>query len=113
MELKIVEQSDKLIRLALVGMLDAKGVQAVELKFLGHTAAKGKSTILDLSETTYISSIGIGMLLNASKSLQRKGAKLVILNPHPMVEEVLKASRLTEILPIARDAAEAARMAGI
>ena len=108
MEMQVLEATDSLSRVALLGMLDLGGVSEVETRFLAATVARGKPTIVDLAGLSFISSLGMGMLLTAVKGLKRKGAKLVLLHPQPNIVMALKAARLHELLPLV-DSEEQAR----
>jgi anti-anti-sigma factor len=100
-ELKIIETDDELTHLALAGRLDSEGVQAVELRFSSYTGARRKPTIVDLSELTFIASLGIGMLISAAKGLNLHGVKMVLVDPPEPVEHVLRAANIDRIIQIA------------
>jgi anti-anti-sigma factor len=110
MEIQLVEATDSLTRVALIGMLDLVGVGKVETKFLAATVARGIPTIVDVSQVTFIASMGMGMLLGGLKGLKRKGTKLVLLKPQREVVAALTVSRLTELLPIAESEAQALQL---
>jgi anti-sigma B factor antagonist len=103
MELEIKNQSDQITHLALRGRLDTAGVGDVELKFTGHTVPRAKPLLLDMSEVTFVSSLGLRMLLTVAKALDRRGAKTVLLRPQPAVREVLKLSGFDQVIPIHND----------
>ena len=103
MELEIKNQSDQITRLALRGRLDTTGVGEIELKFTSHTVPRGKPLLLDMSEVTFLSSLGLRMLLTVAKALDRHGAKTVLLSPQPAVREVLKLSGFDQLIPIHND----------
>jgi len=52
-------------------------------------------------------------LFDAFKSLNRKGKKLVILNPQPNVAKVLELAGVGEVVIIAHDEADARAKAGV
>ena len=65
------------------------------------TLAGGKKgVVVDLSEVTFLASIGIRHLVSATKALARKGGKLVLVNPTDAVKEVLVTSGVTDLMPI-------------
>jgi anti-sigma B factor antagonist len=103
MELEIKNQSDQITHLALRGRLDTTGVGEVELKFTSHTVPRAKPLLLDMSEVTFLSSLGLRMLLTVARALDRRGAKTVLLSPQPAVREVLKVSGFDQIIPIHND----------
>ena len=110
MNVQLVEELPGLTRVTLSGMLDLTGVGEVETMFFATTVGRSANTIVDVSELSFISSLGMGMLLSAARGLKRKGARLVLLNPQPDVALALGVARLTELLPMARDEAEAERL---
>jgi anti-anti-sigma factor len=110
MELHTGESSGTLTRVALVGMLDMVSVGEIATKFTAATASRGNNTIVDISQMSFIASLGMGVLVSAYKALKRKGAKMVLLNPQADVESALIAARLQDILPIAHGEDEALRL---
>ena len=110
MELKIVQTDPELIHLALVGELDMAGEQAVEQEFMDRMDNDPKPTIVDLTDVSFVASMGIRMLLRGAKALAAGGVKMVLLNPQPMVSEILQIAEMNQIIPIADDQAEALRL---
>jgi anti-anti-sigma factor len=108
MEFQIIEELPDRVRVALIGMLDMVGVGKIETRFLAATVARGVNTVVELSQMSFISSLGMGLLLSAARGLNRKGAKLVLLAPQQDVELALEVARLKDKLPIAHDEAELA-----
>lgn len=106
MEMTVLEAGD-VTRVALAGRLDIEGVGAVEVKFLAATAAHRRPSVVDLSAVTFIGSLGIGMLVGSAKSLARHGARMVLLDPQPLVERTLVASSVPAVIPIAHGIEEA------
>jgi anti-anti-sigma factor len=103
MEVVIKNQTDQITHLALRGQLDLAGVGDVELKFTSHTVPRGKPLLLDMSEVTFVSSLGLRMLLTVAKALNQRGAKMVLLNPQPTVREVFVISGFDQLMPIHQD----------
>ena len=103
MELEIKNQSDRITHLALRGRLDTAGVGEVELKFTSHTVPRAKPLLLDMSEITFLSSLGLRMLLTVAKALDRRGTKTVLLSPQPAVREVLSLSGFDQLIPVHND----------
>jgi anti-anti-sigma factor len=103
MELEIKNPSEQITHLALRGRLDAAGVGEVDLKFTSHTVPRAKPLLLDMSEVTFLASLGLRMLLTVAKALDRRGAKMVLLSPQPAVREVLKVSGFDQLIPVHND----------
>ena len=87
----------------LSGRLDIPGVQKVQLKFTAFTATQRKPVIIDLSDVTLITSIGVGMLISNAKALKTHTVPMILVNPQPNVAKVLELAGLNEILPIEQD----------
>ena len=109
-QLNEVQLDDRITHLAVVGSLDVAGLHAVDVKFHGYTAARRRPTLVDLSALEFISSLGMGMLVSCARSLMRFGARMVLLNPRPEVEEALKAVGIDQSIPIVRSVEEAHRI---
>jgi len=107
MQITIVDDVGNVAKVALIGKLDISGAEKIALPLA--TLAGGKSgVLLDMTEVTFLASIGIRHLVAASKALARRGGRLVLLNPNPMVTDVLTTSGVVDLMPIARSDAEAA-----
>jgi anti-anti-sigma factor len=101
MELRIIEADETHSHVALKGKLDIQGTAAIELRFSTATAARGKPTLVDLSEVDFIASLGMGMLISCARTLSRKGVRMVLVDPQLLVEKTLKAAGIQQIVPIA------------
>lgn len=76
-------------RVALRGRLDAAGVAQIEQKLLAEIASSAKHTVVDLAGVSFISSLGIRMLLGAAETLKPVRASLVLYGAQPLVAESL------------------------
>ncbi len=113
MELKIIRSDDHVTHVVLAGKLDLAGVQQIEMKFTAVVASRGKPAVVDLSETTYLASLGLRILLSTARALAGRGAKLVLLNPTEPVLQVLQLGKLEAIMPVETDLAHALATAGV
>ena len=59
--------------------------------------------IIDLSDVTLITSIGLGMLITSANALRLCSAPMILLNPARNVETVLEMAGVNDILPIEHD----------
>jgi anti-anti-sigma factor len=103
MEIAVTDLSDRVTKVALSGRLDTAGVDRVESKFLAVCAASGSHTLVDLSAVTFMASMGIRMLISASRAMTLRKTKLVLFAPQPMVGDVLNHTALADIIAIAPD----------
>jgi anti-sigma B factor antagonist len=83
----------------LTGRLDISGAEVVALPLATLSGSKN-SLIVDMAGVTFVASIGLRHLVSAAKAIGRKGGRLVLLNPTPVVAEVITTSGLTDLLPI-------------
>lgn len=109
MELSFEDFDDGLRLIKLAGRMDVEGTEKIDLRFTSLSASKQSWIIVDLSEVNFISSLGLGTLVrSAAAQVLRKG-KLVVLSPQSNVERVLKTTRISEIVAIYHDLADARR----
>jgi len=101
MQLKILRDDPTITHIAILGRLDVQGVNKLQYEFMHQTTSQPKSTLVDLSQVTFVASLGIGMLLGAAKYLERHGAKMVLLNPSALVRTALETANLERVIPIA------------
>jgi anti-anti-sigma factor len=91
----------------LVGRLDILGAEKIDLP-LAVVAGSRTSIVIDMGEVDFIASIGIRHLVLAAKTVARNSRTLVLLNPKPLVSDVLTTAGLLTILPIVNSEQEAA-----
>src|SRR5262245_46941723 len=99
MQITVSDDSAATAKVGLVGKLDIAGAEVVALP-LATLAGGKRSLVVDLSGVTFMSSIGIRHLVLATKTLARKGGKLVLVNPADNVKEVLVTAGVTDMMPI-------------
>jgi anti-sigma B factor antagonist len=102
-----ITDADGVTTARLSGRLDTANVNQVELSFTAGIVPKGQPTLVDLSDVSFIASLGIRMLLTVARALGRSRAQLVLFAPGPMVMEILETTAISEIIPIFGTEAEA------
>lgn len=106
-ELKIIPREDGISHIALSGRLDAVGVDQVGTRFQALTSARGQHTVIDMSGVEFIGSLGLGMLLSVARSLHKRGARAVIVNPQPFVWKLLETAHMPAVIPVVSTIPEA------
>jgi anti-anti-sigma factor len=109
MEITISEFGGVAKKVTLVGKLDIAGAETIDLP-LATIAGTKTSIVIDMTRVDFIASIGIRHLVTAAKAVARGPGKLVLLDPTPLVTEVLATAGLGDFLPIARSEDEARGM---
>jgi len=94
-------------RVILDGRLDIQGAAAIDLK-MNVLAGSSKFLLVDLRNVSFLGSMGLRSIVVPAQAMKRRGGKMALLAPVPMVEEVLKASNIHEVIPIVPDLAAAA-----
>lgn len=94
-------------KVVLAGRLDTAGVDRIETRFGAAIVPAGRNTVVDLSDVTFLASMGIRMLIATTRSLSRKGSKLVMYGATPAVKDVIETAALTDIIPLADNENEA------
>jgi anti-sigma B factor antagonist len=107
MQITIVDATGTTAKVVLNGKLDIAGAEKIALP-LATLSGDKSGVLLDMSGVTFLASIGIRHLVMASKALARRGGRLVLLNPTPLVTDVLTTSGVVELMAIAHSDAEAA-----
>ncbi len=113
MDFQVIRADDQATHVALLGKFDLSGVQQIEMKFTAMVAGRGKPAVVDMSQTTYLASLGLRVLLTTARALAGKGAKMVLLNPSPEVLQVLQLAKIDVIVPVETDLTRALTLAGV
>ena len=103
----LVEAGDARLAGAYVtGRLDAAGVVAVE-PAITRAVGSHERLVLDLAGVPYLASMGLRLLMAASRTLEKRGGRLVVANPTDEVAGVLAISGLEKALRVSSGAAVA------
>lgn len=106
MQITISEFGDAAKKVVLTGKLDIAGAEHIGLP-LATVAGSKTNIIVDMVGVEFIASIGIRHLVMAAKTVARASRKLILLDPNPMVTDVLTTAGLGDFLPIVRSEDEA------
>ncbi len=97
----VLKNGVKLIQLA--GRMDMKGVESIDLKFTAYASSEKAGVVVDLAQVSFLASIAIRLLLTNARALQARGGKLALLNPDPLVAQVLSTSGVDKMIPVFAD----------
>lgn len=103
MKLNVVTVEAGMTRIELIGKLDVAGEAEIGDQLRSLVEVNKTDFLVDMSQVTYLASLGIRLLFAAAKKLSGEGKKLVVLKPQPMVEETLETSGTVKFIPIAPD----------
>ena len=105
--------SDCHVVVRLRGELSIDGVRTVELKFTASTASRRVHAIVDMSEVSFVASLGMGMLLQVARALASGKHRMVLVAPQDAVATALRTAKLDMVMPIAADLAAARAAVGV
>lgn len=103
MELEYRELEDGIRLIKLIGRLDMEGTTRVDQEFVQRCAGENVFVLVDLSRMSYISSIGIPMLIGTAKAVANRGGRLAFLNPQSTVKYVLDITGVSHVIRIYPD----------
>ena len=106
MQITISEFGDAAKKVVLTGKLDIAGAEQIGLP-LATVAGSKTNIVVDMVGVEFIASIGIRHLVMAAKTVARASRKLILLDPNPMVTDVLTTAGLGDFLPVVRSEDEA------
>lgn len=64
------------------------------------TAGRPKLVVLDLAQLTFMSSLGISLIANLSRALQRNGGTARVCGVQPQVMDVFTRTRINQIIKV-------------
>jgi anti-anti-sigma factor len=103
MEINSETLENGVLRVSLSGRLDVLGAQNIDIKFTALTATKKASILVDISEVSFLASLGMRTLISSAKALSHRGGFMVLYKPQPNVAEVLETAGVTSLIPVYDD----------
>ena len=97
MELKTIGDVTAVV---MVPRFDAYTANDVETTLKDQIAKGTKKIVVDFSQTEYIASAGLRVLLSIAKQLQKLSGQIVLFSMKPYVYEVFEISGFTQIFKI-------------
>jgi stage II sporulation protein AA (anti-sigma F factor antagonist) len=102
MQISTEELEGGITKVVLEGRLDIEGAAAVDLK-MNVLAGSKKLLLIDLQKVAFLGSMGLRSIVVPAQTVHRRGGKVVLFAPTPMVEKVLNASYVNNLIPIHHD----------
>ncbi len=99
LRLKVVDEGPVTV-LALIGDLDLDTVADLDAAVCRLVAREPLRLVLDCAHVTFCGAAGITALINAQTAARRISAELVLLDPSPSLDRVLKATGCWERFPV-------------
>ena len=110
MTIERTQVGDKLV-LHVAGRMDAENSAAFESQCESCISEGFTSLVFDLGDLTYVSSMGLGAIVNIAKQLREKGGEVRICCLTGLVRQLFEITRLNHVFP-SHDSVESALMEG-
>ncbi len=94
LKVNLEKKDDGTVILSPVGSIDTDTYQEFEKKLGEASGITARGVIINMSKTTYISSIGFGVLVRAKQELEEKAMTLAIIELSPDVKRIFEAVKL-------------------
>lgn len=102
-----IKTIDDVTEVTMVHRFDAYASNDVEIVLRDQIAKGTKKIIVDFSQTEYIASAGLRVLLSIAKTLQKSGGQIILFSMKPCVYEVFEISGFIQIFKILASQQEA------
>jgi len=98
LNLQVIQSDEHILKIAFSGKIDTINLPGVEMKFYALINNHNSPVVLDFSEVTFLSSLGIRMLLTAAKDVSRQGFTLKIDHVKDDIRKVFEMAGLSVML---------------
>ena len=96
--------NDQVLVVAIAGGVDLSNTYHVNGAVLGEAVRTTRGVVLDLTETDYLDSSGVHLIIGLQRRLRsRRQALSVVVRPDSIVEEVVQVTDLSSLVPIHTD----------
>ena len=86
------------------GRLDSAGSDAISTKFSAMSSGAKPAVVVDLSQVSFLSSIGIRLIIQNAKALQGKGGKMTLfIGGNEQVGTTLESTGISSLVPMFSD----------
>jgi len=101
MAIEFEDVSDTFRRIKLSGRLDIPGTEAISIKFTNLAAAAARRVVVDLTEVSFLASIGIRELISSAKALQQRGGRMILfVGDNAGVSKTLEVTGVDTLIPM-------------
>ena len=99
-------------QITISGRLDMEGTDSLSARIIELVEEPKKGVIIDLSAVRFLASVGIRVLIESAKAVQKRGGKLVLVVAQgSSVAMSLEATGVDSLIPVFTSSAEAGQAA--
>jgi anti-sigma B factor antagonist len=88
------------LKINLSGRMDLQGTLEIDQKFAVLTAAQNAQILVDMSQVSFLASLGMRTLLSSAKAVSARGALMILYKPQANVLEALTISGTARLIPV-------------
>lgn len=111
MTIKFEDLTENLRNIYLTGRLDIQGTEEISTEFTKLNAEAKQNVMIDLSEVSFLASMGIRELISNAKSLQRRGGRMILyVGNNALIAKILETTNIGELLPLFKDKEDAKKV---
>ncbi len=111
MTIKFEDLTENLRNIYLTGRLDIQGTEEISSEFTKLNAEAKQNVMIDLSEVSFLASMGIRELISNAKSLQRRGGRMILyVGNNALIAKILETTNIGELLPLFKDKEDAKKV---
>ena len=103
MDLKTEQLAEGVEKISLVGRMDSIGGHDINLRLAARVAHRKLLAVVDMSEVSFLASIGIRTLVVNARAQSSHGGVMALASPQPLVAEVLRMAGIDTIIPVYPD----------
>ncbi|MFH1752748.1 MAG: STAS domain-containing protein [Candidatus Omnitrophota bacterium] len=107
LDIIVTKKRDYVYAVSLKGSIDGATYEELEGELKEIIDSKAKAAILDMSDVSYISSIGIRVIMSTKKALTAIGASFTMVNLQPQIKKVFDVMKILPMFDIFNDMPEA------
>ncbi|HOE42131.1 MAG TPA: STAS domain-containing protein [Rhodoferax sp.] len=108
MAIQFEDVTDSFRRIKISGRLDMPGTEAISLKFTNLAASAARRVVVDLTEVSFLASIGIREFITNAKALQLRGGRMILfVGDNASVAKTLQVTGIDALIPMFADLAQA------
>lgn len=98
MEFTVVGNANAVSHIRLAGRMDPHGTVSIRERLRAETVGRERPAVVDVSGVSFITSVGIGLLVDCAETMRRQGHAVVFVRPQGHVDEVFRKTGIYAIL---------------
>ena len=98
MEFTVVDAASGVSHVTLAGRMDPYGAQQIRTRLRAETVDRARPAVVDISALTFMTSVGIGLLVDCADTLRRAGHTMVFVKATGHVDDVLRKTGIYTIV---------------